>query len=111
VLDNDSFDIILVKLQHVENILGHKTDKKDSAWLCKLLLSGLLKGSFITLVDIQELRDLGHSKKKKTVSIIGKNRMIKILEDYYIKLSSVVSEKSLLLGDEKYNEKTNQREE
>ncbi len=27
--------------RHVKNVPGHKTDKKDSKWLCKLLLSGL----------------------------------------------------------------------
>lgn len=93
VLEDDSFEIILVNARHVKNIPGHKTDKKDSAWLSKLLLSGLLKGSFIPPVDIRELRDLVRYKKKKTQVIAAeKNRMIKILEDCNIKLSSVVSD-------------------
>ena len=49
---------------HVKNVLGHKTDKKDSAWLSKLLLSGVLKASFIHKQDIRELRDLVRYKKK-----------------------------------------------
>ncbi|MFO0479605.1 MAG: transposase [Bacteroidota bacterium] len=93
VLEDESFEIILVNARHVKNIPGHKTDKKDSAWLSKLLLSGLLKGSFIPPVDIRELRDLVRYKNKKTQVIASeKNRMIKILEDCNVKLSSVVSD-------------------
>ena len=93
VLEDDTFEIILVNARHVKNIPGHKTDKKDSAWLSKLLLSGLLKGSFIPPVNIRELRDLVRYKNKKTQVIASeKNRMIKILEDCNVKLSSVVSD-------------------
>lgn len=41
------FEILLVNARHIKYVPGHKTDKKDSAWIAKLLLSGLLKGSFI----------------------------------------------------------------
>jgi ribosome small subunit-dependent GTPase A len=92
ILEED-FEIILVNARHVKNVPGHKTDKKDSVWLSKLLLSGLLKGSFIPVVDIRELRDLVRYKKKKTQYVSSeKNRMIKTLEDCNIKLSSVVSD-------------------
>lgn len=93
VLEDAAFTIILVNARHVKNIPGHKTDKKDSIWLSKLLLSGLLKGSFIPPVDIRELRDLVRYRKKKIQLIASeKNRMIKVLEDCNIKLSSVVSD-------------------
>jgi transposase len=93
VLEDHTFEIILVNARHVKNIPGHKTDKKDSAWLSKLLLSGLLKGSFIPPVNIRELRDLVRYKNKKTQVVASeKNRMIKILEDCNVKLSSVVSD-------------------
>jgi transposase len=93
VLEDERFEIILVNARHVKNIPGHKTDKKDSAWLSKLLLTGLLKGSFIPPTDIRELRDLVRYKKKKTQVIAAeKNRMIKILEDCNFKLSSVLSD-------------------
>lgn len=93
VIEDPDFEIILVNARHVKNIPGHKTDKKDSSWLSKLLLSGLLKGSFIPPVDIRELRDLVRYKRKKTQTVAAeKNRMIKILEDCNIKLSSVVSD-------------------
>jgi len=86
------FEILLVNARHVKNVPGHKTDKKDSAWLSKLLLSGLLKGSFIPPQEIRELRDLVRYKKKLTGQISSeKNRIIKVLEDCNIKLSSVLS--------------------
>ena len=91
VLEED-FDIILVNARHVKNVPGHKTDKKDSRWLSKLLLSGLLKGSFIPPVDIRNLRDLVRYRKKVVAHAAAeKNRIIKILEDGNIKLSSVLS--------------------
>jgi transposase len=86
VLEED-FEVILVNARHVKNVPGHKTDKKDSK-----LLSGLLKGSFIPPRDIRNLRDLTRYKKKLVNQAAGeKNRIIKILEDANIKLSSVLS--------------------
>jgi len=91
ILEED-FEILLVNARHVKNVPGHKTDKKDSAWLSKLLLSGLLKGSFIPPQDIRELRDMVRYSKKLVGQISSeKNRIIKILEDCNIKLSSVLS--------------------
>ena len=88
----ESLEIILVNARHVKNVPGHKTDKKDSRWLSKLLLSGLLKGSFIPPVDIRELRDLVRYKRKVVAQRSSeKNRIIKVLEDANIKLSSVLS--------------------
>ena len=91
VLEVD-FEIMLVNARHVKNVPGHKTDKKDSRWLSKLLLSGLLKGSFMPPCDIRNLRDLVRYRKKVVAQIAAeKNRIIKTLEDGNIKLSSVLS--------------------
>ena len=92
ILEGD-FEILLVNARHVKNIPGHKTDKKDSRWLTKLLLSGLLKGSFIPPLEIRQLRDLFRYKRKLTGQVSAeKNRLQKILEDGNIKLSAVVSD-------------------
>lgn len=92
VLEED-FEIILVNARHVKNVPGHKTDKKDSKWISKLLLAGLLKGSFIPPRDIRELRDLVRYKKKQVAHVASeKNRLIKILEDANIKISTVLSD-------------------
>lgn len=94
VLEAD-FEIILVNARHIKNVPGHKTDKKDSRWICKLLLSGLLKGSFIPSRPIRELRDFTRYRRKIVGQIASeKNRIHKIFEDGNIKLSSVVSNMS-----------------
>lgn len=91
----EHFDIILVNARHIKNVPGHKTDKKDSKWICKLLISGLLKGSFIPPRPIRELRDLTRYRRKIVGQIASeKNRIHKILEDANVKLSSVVSNMS-----------------
>lgn len=89
------FEVLLVNARHVKNVPGQKTDKKDSKWLTKLLLSGLLKGSFIPPKPTRELRDLTRYRRKVVGTIASeKNRVQKILEDANIKLSSVVSNMS-----------------
>lgn len=89
---SDDFEIILVNARHVKNVPGHKTDKKDSRWLSKLLVAGLLKGSFIPPRDIRELRDLVRYRRKLIDQAASeKNRIIKTFEDANIKLSSVLT--------------------
>ena len=91
----DSFEILLVNARHLKNVPGRKTDKADSRWICKLLLSGLLKGSFVPPENIRELRDLSRYKTKLTREVASeKNRIQRILEDANNKLSSVVSDTS-----------------
>jgi len=107
ILEED-FEIILVNARHVKNVPGHKTDKKDSRWLSKLLLSGLLKGSFIPPRDIRELRDLVRYRKKVVGQIASeKNRIIKVLEDANIKLSSVLSDVDGAVGTKVVNDLIN----
>ena len=40
ILEED-FVVILANARHIKNVPGRKTDKKDSKWITKLLLSGL----------------------------------------------------------------------
>lgn len=92
ILEKD-FDIILVNARHIKNVPGQKTDRKDSAWITKLLLSGLLKGSFIPPKPIRDLRDLYRYKRKLLQQGSSeRNRLQKVLEDANIKLSSVVTD-------------------
>jgi transposase len=88
-------NLMVVNARHIKNVPGHKTDKADSRWICKLLISGLLKASFIPPEKIQELRDL-HRYKKKLVGVVAseKNRIIRVLEDANIKISTVASDTS-----------------
>ena len=89
----DGFEVILVNARHVKNVPGRKTDVQDSEWLCKLLRSGLVSGSFIPPRDIRELRDLTRHKRKLIQAITAeKQRVEKVLEDANIKLSSIASD-------------------
>lgn len=54
----------MVNARHIKNIPGHKTDKKDSKRIAKLLLAGLLKGSFIPTRSVCEMRDLTRYKRR-----------------------------------------------
>lgn len=92
ILEED-FQVILVNARHVKNVPGQKTDKKDSKWIAKLLLAGLLKGSFIPPEEIRELRDSVryHGNQVQEISR-EKNRAIRILEDANIKLSMVLTD-------------------
>lgn len=88
----EHFKVILVNARHMKNVPGRKTDKKDSQWICKLLLAGLLKASFIPEEKIRQLRDVNRYATKLTQQLAAeKNRIQKILEDANIKLSSLVS--------------------
>lgn len=87
------FEILLVNARHIKNVPGHKTDKKDSEWIAKLLLTGLLKKSFVPDQNTRELRTLyRHRKKLIRQRTTEKNRLQNILEDANIKLASVVSD-------------------
>jgi transposase len=89
----DKFSIMLVNARHIKYVPGHKTDKKDSAWIAKLLLGGLLKGSFIPPAINRDIRDLYRYKKKLIGQTVAEqNRLHKVLEDANIKLSSVMSD-------------------
>ena len=93
ILEPGGFKIMVVNARHIKYVPGHKTDKKDSAWICKLLRAGLLKGSFIPGREQRELRDLTRYRRKLVQQQAAEhNRMIRIFEDANLKLSSVFSD-------------------
>jgi transposase len=58
VLEPCGLTVWIVNTHYVKCVAGHKTDKKDSRWLCQLLLAGLLKPSYIPVREQRSLRDL-----------------------------------------------------
>ena len=72
----DHFEVILVNARHVKNVPGRKTDVQDSEWLCKLLRSGLVSGSFIPPRDIRELRDLTRHKRKLIQAVVAEKQKV-----------------------------------
>ena len=95
ILEGSIPNVWIVNARHIKNVPGHKTDKMDSEWICKLLLAGLLKPSYIPPKEQRQLRDLTRYRNKLIQQIASeKNRMMRVLEDCNIKLSSVVSNTS-----------------
>ena len=92
IVESGGFSIMVVNARHIKYVPGHKTDKKDSAWICKLLRAGLLKGSFVPCREQRDLRDLTRYRRKLVQQQTAEhNRMIRIFEDANLKLSSVFS--------------------
>ena len=92
ILEPGGFSIMVVNARHIKYVPGHKTDKKDSVWICKLLRAGLLKGSFVPGRNQRDLRDLTRYRRKLVQHQAAEhNRMIRIFEDANLKLSSVFS--------------------
>lgn len=92
ILEPAGLTVWIVNAAHIKYVPGHKTDKKDSAWICKLLLAGLLRPSYIPPREQRELRDLTRYRTKLVQgNAANKNRIMRQLEDANIKLSSVLS--------------------
>jgi transposase len=87
------FELLLANAQHVRNVPGRKSDVKDAQWLADLVAVGLIRGSFVPPLAIQELRDLTRTRKQ-LVREIGRHtqRLQKILEDANIKLAETISD-------------------
>lgn len=91
--DGSCFQLILVNPHNARMLPGHKTDKKDSAWLCKLLRAGLIKGSFIPPERIMALREWTKLELQCKRDIAREwKRVHSLLQGMNIKLSSVISE-------------------
>ena len=87
------FEVIKVNPAHVKNLPGRKTDAADCAWLAELLECGLLRGSYIPVQKIAELRDLTRYRAKLVGSRTSEiQRLQKTLEDAGIKIDSVASD-------------------
>lgn len=87
------FELVLANAALVKALRGHKTDRKDAAWLAELLRHGLIRASFVPPVATQDLRELTRYRAQVSGdrSRVG-NRIRKLLEGANVKLGSVVSD-------------------
>ena len=93
LLEGAMEQVLLVNAQHIKNVPGRKTDRKDAEWIATLLQHGLLKGSFIPSPEIRELRDLTRTRTTLIRQRAAEcNRIQKLLENNNIKLASVASD-------------------
>ena len=85
-------NVMVVNPKFIKNMPKEKTDKKDARWLCKLLVNGLVRNSFVVGEDQRAFRDLCRMRTKYRNHITqSQNRVVKNLERRNIKLRSVVS--------------------
>jgi transposase len=88
-----SFTLLLANAAHVRNVPGRKSDVNDATWLADLLAHGLIRGSFIPPVPIQDLRDLTRTRKQLVREIVQHTQRIqKALDTANLKLVGVVSD-------------------
>jgi transposase len=92
VLMSAGIRVAVVNPRFVKNIPKEKTDRKDARWLCKLLVNGLVRRSFIASDEQRAFRDLCRMRTNYSNHIKQtRNRIVKNLERRNIKLRSVVS--------------------
>jgi Transposase and inactivated derivatives len=83
----------LVNPAEVKKVPGRKTDVKDSEWLSKLVMHGLVSPSFLPPPELEELRKLTRYRTRLIAEQTScKNRVLKELESSGVKLASVCSD-------------------
>ena len=93
LLEDRSFELMLVNARHVRFLPGRKSDVLDAEWLAEMLEHGLLRGSFVPPAVIRELRDLTRYRKRLIQTHTAEcQRIEKTLEDAGIKLDIVASD-------------------
>jgi transposase len=93
ILSDGEFTLILANAAHVKAVPGRKTDVNDATWLADLLAHGLIRGSFVPDIPIQELRCLVRTRKQLVREQTRQvQRVEKTLEDANIKLGSELSD-------------------
>jgi transposase len=97
VLTLGGIHVTVVNPKFIKNMPKEKTDKKDSRWLCKLLVNGLVRNSFVASEEQRAFRDLCRMRTRYRNHITqSTNRIVKNLERRNIKLKSVVSNMNTL---------------
>jgi transposase len=92
ILDGD-FELVLANAGHIKAVPGRKTDVNDATWIAELLAHGLIRGSFVPPIPIQELRMLTRTRKQLVRERASHaQRVDKILQDANLKLGSVLSD-------------------
>src|SRR5215510_1687784 len=88
-----NFELVLANPQDVKAVPGRKSDVNDALWLADLQAHGLIRGSFVPPVAIQDLRDLTRTRKQLVREIVQHTQRIqKTLDTANLKVVAVVSD-------------------
>lgn len=91
----------VVNARAVKALPKEKTDKKDAAFLCKVLVNGTVRHSYIAGDSQRSFRDLCRQRTKYGQSTTqARNRIARLLERRNIKLRSVVSNMHTKTGND-----------
>jgi transposase len=92
-LEESDFNPVLANAHQVKGVPGRKTDQSDSEWLAHLLMSGLIKPSYVPEKRLRELRELTRLRVKYVQNRTAfKNRCQKVLNRVNIRLRSKLTD-------------------
>src|SRR5229473_5403832 len=93
LIDQGFEQVAVINPAHAKALKGHKTDARDCLRLAELFECGLLRGSYIPVAGLKEVRDLTRYRMKTVQARTSEiQRLGKALESAGIKLGSVASE-------------------
>jgi transposase len=93
ILDDGQLEVLLANSQHVKNLRGHKTDRKDAHWLAHLLRHGMIRPSFLPDRDTRQLRDLTRRRKQMVgCAVDERNRVQRVLQEANVQVGTVLSD-------------------
>lgn len=99
ILLSNGFEVILCNGKFTKNIRGKKTDIKDCQWIQRLHTLGLLSGSFLPDVEIEQLRTYcRHRANLLQMAASTSRKMQKYLSLLNLRLDVVVNDVCGLTG-------------
>ncbi len=87
------FAVVVGNPQHMKNLRGHKTDRKDAKWIAGLVRHGLIRSSFVPPPVFREARELTRFRRQLVQARTSiRNEVIRLLARQGITLSDVLSD-------------------
>jgi transposase len=78
--------------QHMRNLRGHKTDRKDARWIAGLVRHGLIRPSFVPPPEFREARELARFRRQLVhARSTIRNEVLRLLARQGITLAGVLS--------------------
>lgn len=86
------FQLVVGNPQHMRNLRGHKTDRKDARWIAGLLRHGLIRASFVPPAEFREARELARFRRQLVQARSSiRNEVLRQLTRQGITLADVLS--------------------